>query len=156
MSDIEIVVDADACPVKDEIYRVARRYELSVTLVANVPFSIPEVKQSWLRSVLVNGRLDAADDWIAEYVHAKSVVITSDIPLAARCLENGASALDVKGNAFSEDHIGEALAHRDMADKLREMGISTKGPAPFEKKDRSRFLQTLDQIIQSLFRDSGP
>ena len=150
--DISIFVDADACPVKDEIYKVAKRYSLSVTLVANVPFQVPDSRKSWLKSITVVGRLDAADDWIAEHVDDRCIVITADIPLADRCLKSNAHVLDMRGGEFTEDRIGEALASREILAELREQNIVTKGPKPFQQRDRSNFLQRLDQTIQKLKR----
>jgi uncharacterized protein YaiI (UPF0178 family) len=149
---IEIIVDADACPVKEEIYRVAKRYGLMVTLVANVALRVAPAQQQWVKTTVVNGRLDAADDWIAQNVGPQAIVITSDIPLAARCLEKGASVLDAKGGQFNENRIAEALASREILAHLREQGMITGGPRPFEQRDRSNFLQTLDQVIQAMRR----
>lgn len=144
---VTIFVDADGCPVKNEVYRVAERYGLSVKLVAN----------SWLRTpdddrvelVLVDGDFDAADDWIVDHVGENDIVVSSDIPLADRCLKRGARALGPKGRAFTVDSIGDAMAAREMLSQLREMGIPAGGPAPFEKADRSRFLQALDEMINA-------
>lgn len=146
----EIFVDADACPVKEEIYRVAKRYGYAVTLVSNAMMRIPQA--DWLKLIVVDGRLDAADDWIVERVSQNDIVISADIPLAARCLEKGAVALDMRGGAFTEDRIGEALASREILGHLRDRGAITGGPAPFDKRDRSRFLQRLDQAIQAIRR----
>jgi uncharacterized protein YaiI (UPF0178 family) len=146
----EIFVDADACPVKEEIYRVAKRYGYAVTLVSNAMMRIPQA--DWLKLIVVDGRLDAADDWIVERVSQNDIVISADIPLAARCLEKGAIALDMRGGAFTEDRIGEALASREILGHLRDRGAITGGPAPFDKRDRSRFLQRLDQAIQAIRR----
>lgn len=148
-----IFVDADACPVKQEIYRVAKRYEFGVTVVANAALQVP--KASWLELVVVSAGLDAADDWIAQRAETNDIVITADIPLAARCLERGASVLDHKGGEFTEDRIGHALASREISAHLRESGLTTKGPAPYANKDRSQFLQRLDQAIQSIRRRQG-
>jgi len=147
-----IFVDADACPVKQEIYRVARRYGVRVTLVAESWMRIPE--EDGLELVVVKGDFDAADDWIVEHVGAGDVVITADIPLAARCLELGARVLGLKGREFTEGSIGEALAGRELLSELRDLGVTTGGPAPFDKRDRSRFLQRLDEIVQSVVRAS--
>jgi hypothetical protein len=146
----EIFVDADACPVKEEIYRVAKRYEYAVTLVANAVMRIPQA--DWLKLAVVDGRLDAADDWIVERIAADDIVISADIPLAARCLEKGAVVLDMRGGVFTEDRIGEALASREILGQLRERGTISGGPAPFTQQDRSRFLQRLDQAIQAIRR----
>lgn len=142
------MVDADGCPVKQEIYRVARRYALKATLVANSGMQIPD--EDWLKLVIVSGQFDAADDWIVEHVAANDIVISGDIPLASRCLAKGARALDFKGRIFTEDSIGDALATRDILSHLRASGVMTGGPAPFAKQDRSRFLQRLDGIIQAI------
>jgi uncharacterized protein YaiI (UPF0178 family) len=147
---LHIYVDADACPVKQEIYRVARRYGLKVTLVAASPMRTPE--SSWLSLEVVGEGLDAADDWIVEKAEADDIVITADVHLAARCLEKGAYVLGYKGKPFTEDNIGPALATRDLLSELRTMGEVTGGPPPLAKRDRSIFLQQLDQAINSIYR----
>jgi uncharacterized protein len=147
---LAIYVDADGCPVKNEVYRVARRYALQVTLVANSWMRIPEDERITL--VVVGDHLDAADDWIVEHVAQGDIVITGDIPLAWRCLEKGAAVLGLKGRPFTEDNIGGVLATRDLLAQLREEGERTRGPAPFEKQDRARFLQALDQMIHAVRR----
>jgi uncharacterized protein YaiI (UPF0178 family) len=147
---LEILVDADASPVKQEVYRVARRYGLKVTLVANSPMDIPD--EDWLKLVVVNDQLDAADDWIVDHVAKNDIVITGDILLASRCLKRGARVLGLKGDIFTEGSIGNALATRDLMAHLRELGMDTGGPAPFEKRDRSRFLQSLDSIVQAILK----
>jgi uncharacterized protein len=146
---LHIYVDADACPVKDEVYRVASRYGLRVTLVANKPIWIPDQN---VTLVVVAEGLDVADDWIAEHVGNGDVVITADVPLAARCLERGASVIGTTGRAFTDDNIGDALATRNLLAELRGAGEVTSGPPPFEKKDRSRFLQELDRAITAIQR----
>lgn len=147
---MHIFVDADACPVKPEIYRVARRYGLRVTLVANSWMQVPLDEKVTLE--VVGGGLDSADDWIAEQASTGDIVITADIPLAARCLENGAEALGPTGRPFTEDNIGDALATRELLAELRQTGSVSGGPPPFSAKDRSRFLQELDRIIQQIRR----
>jgi len=147
---LEVFVDADACPVKQEVYRVAKRYGLSVTLVTNSWMRAPP--EQWVRLVVVEGHLDAADDWIAEYVGEDDIVVTADIPLAARCLKKHAMVLGTTGRPFSEDNIGDALATRDLLSDLRDLGTMTGGPSPFTKRERSRFLQRLDEMIQSVRR----
>ncbi len=144
----EILVDADGCPVKQEVYRVAKRYGLKVTVVANSQMYIPS--EDWLELVVVSDQFDAADDWIVDHATRNDIVVSGDIPLAARCLKKGARVLGPKGHVFTEDSIGDALATRDLMSHLRDIGIMTGGPAPFKKRDRSRFLQGLDSIVQSI------
>jgi uncharacterized protein len=151
---LNIYVDADACPVKQEVYRVARRYHLDVTLVANAWMRCPN--EPWLTLELVEDGPDVADDWIAEHVQAHDIVITADIPLASRCLEAGAHVIGSSGRPFTADTIGEALATRALMSDLRDAGEITGGPPPLTKQDRSRFLQQLDQVIQSIRRKQGP
>jgi len=147
---IHLYVDADGCPVKNEIYKVARRYGLKVFLVANAGLTIP--KDELFEMVIVGNQLDAADDWIAEHVTAQDIVITVDILLAARCLEKGARVLHPKGKAFSKESIGDAVANRELAKYLRQMGEISGGPAPFQPRDRSLFLQQLDNLIQAVLK----
>jgi uncharacterized protein len=147
---LEIFIDADACPVKQEVYRVAQRYGLHVTVVANSRIRIPN--GDWSQLVVVKGQFDAVDDWIVEHVAANDIVVSGDIPLAARCLERGARVLGPRGDMFTQGSIGEALASRALLADLRELGTITGGPAPFENRDRSRFLQRLDETIQALRR----
>lgn len=143
-----ILVDADAAPVKQEVFRVALRYGIKVILVANSPINIQE--EDWLESVVVSGQFDASDDWIVEHVQKNDIVVTGDIPLAARCLKKAARVLDYRGRIFTENSIGNLLATRDLMSHLRNIGVNTSGPKVFVKKDRSRFLQSLDTIIQSI------
>jgi uncharacterized protein YaiI (UPF0178 family) len=145
-----IYVDADACPVKEEVYRVARRHGVKVFVVANMSIRVPE--EELVEGVLVKGGFDAADDWIVERIGPEDVAITSDIPLAGRCLEKGARVLGPKGIAFTEDSIGEALATRALLDMLRQSGEFGGGPAPFAKADRSRFLSKLDEALHAIRR----
>ncbi len=145
---LRIFVDADACPVKEEVYRVARRYELPVSVVANARMRVPN--EDSIDLVIVPGDFDAADDWIVEQVGRDDIVVTADIPLAARCLEKEARVLDSRGRPFSEDSIGDLLASRDLMSQLRESGVVTGGPPPFSRKDRSQFLQGLDKLIQAV------
>jgi uncharacterized protein YaiI (UPF0178 family) len=145
-----IFIDGDACPVKEEVYRVAKRYQMSVTLVANATMRVPTA--DWITLVVVKGQYEAADDWIVEQVAANDIVITADIPLASRCLEKKAQVLDSRGGTFSAESIGSALASRELMTQLRDLGTITGGPRPFSKQDRSHFLQTLDQTIQKLRR----
>ncbi len=148
MSDI--FVDADACPVKQEIYRVAKRCALRVTLVSNSWMRIPH--EDWLTLVVVDGQFDAADDWIVEHVTGDDIVISGDIRLASRCLAKGTAVLDLRGGVFTEDNICEALASRELLSHLRDLGTITGGPAALEQRDRSRFLQRLDATIQAIRR----
>ena len=145
-----IFVDADACPVKPEVFRVARRYGLDVTLVANSRMRTPD--EEWIALEVVGGGLDAADDWIAEHVDPHDIVVTADIPLARRCLQEGARVVGPTGRVFTEDNIGDAVATRDLLSDLRSAGEITGGPPPIQKRDRSRFLQKLDEVIQSIRR----
>ena len=145
-SSIVILVDADACPVKEEIYRVAFRHGVPVRVVSNAPFRIPD--HPLVRRVVVDDGFDAADDWIANAAGARSVVVTGDIPLADRCLKAGATVLAHNGKPFDSAGIGNALATRAlMADLRSGMDGITGGPAPFAKADRSRFLQALDGAL---------
>ncbi len=150
---INIYIDADACPVKRETYHVAERYKLNVTLVANSWMRVPEKK--CLKLVIVGDNLDAADDWIVENVKENDIVISGDIPLASRCLKKGALVLGTTGKEFSDSDIGDSLATRDLLKELRESGTITGGPAQFGKKDRSRFLQSLDGMIQRVKRSEN-
>ena len=147
---ITLYVDADACPVKEEVYRVARRYKIRVFLVANAPMRIP--REDLFEMVVVPGNMDAADDWIAEKVTDTDIVITTDIPLASRSIKKGARVLNSKGRIYTPESIGNALAVRDLSTYLRSIGDITSGPAPFEKKDRSAFLQSLDTLIQAILK----
>jgi uncharacterized protein YaiI (UPF0178 family) len=147
-----IFVDADSCPVKDEVYRVARRYELEVRVVSASWLRLPRDPLIRLEVVRETGNLDAADDRIVEQVEAGDVVISDDILLAARCLEKGAHPFTPLGREFTPDSIGEAVATRELMAGLRETGAVTGGPSPFTKSDRSRFLQQLDLIVNRLRR----
>jgi hypothetical protein len=147
---LHLYVDADACPVKDEVYRVARRHRLRVTLVANARIWVPLDEN--VRLQVVEGDLDAADDWIAEQTAPGDIVITNDIPLASRCLAAGAAALRPNGEPFTEDNIGSALASRELLAELRQSGLIAGGPSPFRKEDRSRFLQALEEAIRTSAR----
>jgi uncharacterized protein YaiI (UPF0178 family) len=141
----KIFVDADGCPVKQEVYRVALRYGVHVTLVANTWMRIPE--ENGFELVVVENDFDAADDWIVKEVSEGDIVVTGDIPLADRCLRLGARVLGLRGREFTEDSIGEAMASRELSSELRDLGILTGGPKPFDKRDRSRFLQRLDAMF---------
>jgi uncharacterized protein len=140
-----LYIDADACPVKDEVYRVADRYRLPVFVVSNSWIRVPA--SPWVTSVVVEDGPDVADDWIAERAGAGDVVITADIPLADRALKAGAQAIHPTGRVFSADSIGSALASRSIGEHLRSIGEITRGPKPLAAADRSRFLQALDTAV---------
>ncbi len=142
---VEIYVDADACPVKNEVVRVADRYALHVHMVSNAFMRLPDGKS--VAPVIVSDGFDAADDWIAENVKPKDIVITADVPLAARCVEKGALVIGPTGKDFSDASIGMDLAMRNLNAHLRETGEIKGGGAPFSKKDRSAFLSALDNLV---------
>jgi len=146
----EIFVDGDACPVKDEVYAVAARLGLAVVVVANQRINVP--RDLGVEMVVVPDGPDAADDWIAEEIREGDIVITADIPLAARCLAVGAFALGTNGREFTPDSIGGALATRDIKAGIRETGIMTGGPSPITARDRSRFSNELDRIVNRALR----
>jgi hypothetical protein len=148
---VEIFVDGDACPVKDEVLRVAARHDLVVHLVSNR--WLRGLDGPLVRQVVVAEDPDAADDWIAEHIGAGDVAVTADIPLAARCVENGARVLGPTGKRFTDDNIGMAVAVRDLKSQLRETGEIRGFNPGFTPKDRSRFLSALDQTIRDLQRD---
>ena len=148
---LHIFVDADACPVKQEVYRVAARYRLKVTLVANSWMRVPN--EPWITLEVVADGFDAADNWIVEQVQPHDIVVTADILLASRCLKEDARVIGPTGKPFTEDDIGQAVATRDLLAELRSSGEITGGPPPLQKRDRSRFLQKLDEIIQSIRRN---
>ncbi|MRG55172.1 YaiI/YqxD family protein [Phyllobacterium sp. SYP-B3895] len=147
---ITIYVDADACPVKAEIYRVAERHGVKVYVVSNSFMAIP--RDPMIERVIVSDGFDAADDWIAERVHRGDIVVTADIPLASRCVKAGADAISPTGRAFTEASIGNTLATRNLMEELRQAGQITGGPRPFSPKDRSAFLSALDLAIVRLKR----
>jgi uncharacterized protein len=149
-----LYIDADACPVKDEVYRVAQRYGLAVFVVSNSWIRTPPHPR--ITSVVVDDGPDVADDWIAERAGAGDVVITADIPLADRALKAGAQALHPTGRAFTADSIGAALASRSIGEHLRSVGEVTRGPKPFAPADRSRFLQALDAAVVKARRRPPP
>lgn len=150
-----VLVDADACPVKDEVYRVAARHKLQVAIVANSPIAVP--RDPSIRRVHVADGPDVADDWIAARAGPGAIVVTADIPLAARCVKVGASVIAPNGRLHSEASIGATLATRNLMDSLRSAGEVTGGPPPFAPRDRSAFLSALDLAIQRLKRQGfGP
>ncbi|MEK6765427.1 MAG: YaiI/YqxD family protein [Planctomycetota bacterium] len=147
---LHIFVDADACPVKPEVYRVASRYRLDVTLVANSWMRVPN--ELWIALEVVEGGFDAADDWIVEHVQPHDIVVTADIPLASRCLKEGARVIGPTGKPFTENNIGQAVATRNLLSSLRSAGEIAGGPLPLKMRDRSRFLQQFDEVIQTIRR----
>ncbi|WP_375462724.1 YaiI/YqxD family protein [uncultured Methylobacterium sp.] len=149
---IAIYLDADACPVKDETYRVAARYGLHVYVVANSLLKVP--REPWIERVVVSDRLDAADDWIAERAAPGAIVVTADVPLASRCVKAGATVLGPNGKPFTDASVGLALATRNLMQDLREAGAVTGGPRPFSARDRSGFLGALDGAVNRLRRSA--
>jgi uncharacterized protein YaiI (UPF0178 family) len=150
---IRIFVDSDACPVKNEIYRVAERYGLKVIVVANSFMSVP--RSDMIERVIVTQGPDVADDWIVERVGDSDIVITADIPLAGRSLRKGATVLSPTGKPFDDNSIGLALATRDLMTDLRSAGAVTRGPAPLSRQDISRFLSALDLAVVRLKKRIG-
>ncbi|SJZ86020.1 hypothetical protein SAMN02745126_02591 [Enhydrobacter aerosaccus] len=149
-TSISIYVDADACPVKAEIYRVAERYGLKVYVVANTFINVP--RDPRIERVVVSDGFDAADDWIVERIGASDIVVTADIPLADRSLKKGAMAIGSTGVPFTPSSIGMAMANRELLANLRAMGEMTGGPKPMTGRDRSRFLSSLDEAVNKLRR----
>jgi hypothetical protein len=150
---IQIYIDADACPVKDEIYKVAQRYGLKTYVVSNAFMMIP--RSDMIERVIVDAGPDVADDWIAEHVAQGDVAVTNDIPLAERVLKAGGHALAPNGKPFTANSIGAAIAQRSLMEQLRSTGDILGGPKPFDRNDRSRFLQALDEIVQKERRRRG-
>ncbi len=151
----EVYVDADACPVREEIYRVAARLGVNVVVVSNGARPIRPPNLPFVRMVTVGEGADVADDWIAERIGPGDICVTSDIPLASRCLASGARALAANGKVWTTDNIGSALAGRAVASHMREMGMLTGGPKPLGKADRSIFLSALDTLVQASLRGGG-
>lgn len=147
---LHIYIDADACPVKNEVYRVAEREGLEVTLVSNSSMRIPDTPRVTIE--VVGGGFDEADDWIVDHVQPDDIVITADVLLADRCLKSGARVLGTSGKPFTDDNIGSIVATRNLMADLRGAGEITGGPRPLTKRDRSLFLQNLHQMIQSIRR----
>lgn len=150
---LTIYIDADGCPVKDETYKVAARYQLKVFVVANKPLNVP--LHPSIEMKVVSAGPDEADNWIAENIEEDDICITADIPLADRCLKKDARALNIRGEEFDEDMIGDAMATRELMKHLRELGEMKGGPPPFEKRDRSQFLSALDRMIQAIKRKNS-
>jgi hypothetical protein len=151
----DIYVDGDACPVREEVFRVADRLGLRVFVVSNGSRPIRPSGRPNVQMITVAATPDAADDWIAEHVTPADVCVTADIPLAARCLEKGAQALAPGGKRWTGENIGNALAGREMARHMRELGMTTGGPAPLTRQDRSRFLGALDTVVQAARRSAA-
>ena len=156
MTPIAIYIDADACPVKQEVYRVAERHllkgtALKVFVVSNSPIAVP--RDEMIERVVVAAGMDEADNWIAERAQRGAIVVTADVPLASRCVKAGATVIAANGKPFSEDSIGAALATRNLMDSLRSAGEVTGGPKPFAPRDRSAFLGALDQALVRLKRE---
>jgi uncharacterized protein YaiI (UPF0178 family) len=153
---IHVYIDADACPVKQEVYRVAERHllkgtALKVFVVSNSPIAVP--RDEMIERVVVAAGMDEADNWIAERAHRGDIVVTADVPLASRCVKAGATVLAPNGKPFTEDSVGAALATRNLMDSLRSAGEITGGPRPFAPRDRSAFLSALDQALVRLERE---
>lgn len=144
----ELYIDADACPVKNEIYKATGKYKITVHVVSNSFMSVPE--EDRIHLVVVDKGPDEADNWIADNVKEGDIVVTADIPLASRCIKNGARVLDTRGKEFTEDSIGSAVASRDLNDHLRMMGVISGGPPPMAKKNKSDFISKLHQVMQAL------
>jgi len=147
---LNIYIDADACPVKQEVYRVAGRFKLKTTVVSNTFIRVPE--KPLINAVIVDDNPDAADDWIVNNIDQDDIVITADIPLASRSIKKGARVISPTGRLFTDDNIGQIVATRNLMADLRETGEITGGPPPFSKKDRSNFLQKLDELIHYIIR----
>jgi uncharacterized protein YaiI (UPF0178 family) len=147
---MKIYVDADACPVKEQIYRVAERYELPVVLAANSPMRIPQ--QPGIELVVVPGSFDVVDDWIAEHVEPGDIVATADVDLAGRVADRGAICVDFRGKEFTPDALGGMLASREVAQYLRGVGVYGGGPPPLTPRDRGRFASKLDEVVNRLRR----
>jgi uncharacterized protein YaiI (UPF0178 family) len=150
-----IYLDADACPVKDLIFKVATRYGVRLLVVANTPIRIPNDAVGHAEMIVVPGSPDAADDWIAERATKGDLVLTADIPLAARVIGTGARCIDFRGGEYNPNRIGDALASRDLNAHLRSMGVVTGGPSAFSKNDRSKFASMLDAAVNKLAREGA-
>ena len=149
-----IYIDADACPVREEVYRVAERTGVTVEMVHNGSRPIRPPNLPHVHVTIVGEGADKADDWIAEHIGGRDICVTGDIPLAKRCLEAGARALSHNGHVWTADNIGSALAGRELSRHMRELGVSTGGNAAMTKADRSRFLNALDTVITAAKRDA--
>jgi len=150
-----IYLDADACPAKDLAAKVAARYAVPLKVVANVPIRVPAVAGLDVETVVVPGTPDAADDWIVERAAKGDLVLTADIPLAARAMASGVRCLDFRGGEYNPNRIGEALASRELNATLRQMGVVTGGPSAYSLKDRSKFASALDAAANRLARQDA-
>jgi uncharacterized protein len=151
----EIYIDGDACPVREEIYREAARLRLNVFVISNGSRPIKPPGVANVRMILVGDNADATDDWTAEHISAIDACVTSDTPLASRCLKKGARVVSPTGKQWTQANIGNALVGREIARHLRELGTNTRGPAPLTKRDRSRFLSTLDTALRDALREAA-
>ncbi len=145
---LDIYIDADACPVKEDTFRIAKRYALKVLVVSNSPKALP--RADWIVPIVVGEKFDAVDDWIDEHVQKEDIVITNDILLAARVLKKGARVVDPRGRLFTDDNIGDALANRELMYELRQMGALDLGPKKMGKQNRSSFNSALDELINAI------
>ncbi len=152
---VTIYLDADACPVKDQIYKVAARYGIPLKVVANTWLRVPPIAGLDSETIVVPGSPDAADDWIAERAVKGDLVLTSDIPLAGRVIGNGVRCLDFRGGEYNPNRIGDALASRELNATLRQMGVITGGPSAYGPKERSKFASALDAAVNRMMRESG-
>lgn len=150
-----IYLDADACPVKDLVFKVATRYGVRLLVVANTPIRIPSDTVAHAEMVVVPGSPDAADDWIAEHAEPGDLVLTADIPLAARAIGKHVRAIDFRGGEYNPNRIGDALASRDFNAHLRSMGVVTGGPSAYSKNDRSKFASMLDAAVNKIAREGA-
>lgn len=149
---LDIYIDADACPVKEDAFRVAKRYQLKVLVVSRVPMVVP--RADWIVPVVAGDGFDSVDDWIDSHIGKDDIVITNDILLAARCLKREARALDPRGRIFDENNIGEKLANRELLSELRQRGEIGLGPAKMEPKNKSNFLSSFDLLINRVKKDN--
>ena len=149
-----IYLDADACPVKDQVYKTAARYDIPLKVVANSWLRVPDMAGLKVETIVVPGSPDAADDWIAERAVKGDLVLTSDIPLAARAIGNSVRVLDFRGGEYNPNRIGDALAAREFNATLRQMGVVTGGPSAYSPKDRSKFASALDAAVNRMSRES--
>lgn len=147
---MEIYIDADACPIKEDTLRVAKRYNLKVFVVSNSPKRLPN--ETWIEEIIVSKDFDAADNWIAEHAKKDDIVITNDLLLAGRCVKNEARVIDPRGKILDEDNIGDALSTRELMSELRQRGELGLGPKKMGKSHRSAFLSGLDNLINAILK----